>query len=160
MKLEQQVCTLEQAKRLKELGVKQDSIFYWIETYINRTRKFKVLPKYNEDGFDLVENESLQGIISGTSKNECYSAFTVAELGEMLPRDYDEVGKYYTIADIGYGLDVAEESEIIGFSIVEAYRDTSIDYPYFHPTKGVYTTEAAARAAMLIYLLENKLITA
>ena len=29
MKLEDQVCSLELAKKLKELGVKQDSLFYW-----------------------------------------------------------------------------------------------------------------------------------
>jgi hypothetical protein len=29
MNLEQQVCSLELAKRLKELGVKQDSFFFW-----------------------------------------------------------------------------------------------------------------------------------
>jgi len=29
MNLDQQVCSLEIAKRLKELGLKQDSYFYW-----------------------------------------------------------------------------------------------------------------------------------
>jgi len=29
MKLEDQVCSLELAKRLKELGVEQESLFYW-----------------------------------------------------------------------------------------------------------------------------------
>ena len=29
MKLEDQVCSLESARRLKELGFKQDSLFYW-----------------------------------------------------------------------------------------------------------------------------------
>ena len=29
MKLEDQVCSLELSKRLKELGVKQDSLWYW-----------------------------------------------------------------------------------------------------------------------------------
>ena len=32
MKLEEQVCSLELAKELKELGVKQDSMFYWEHT--------------------------------------------------------------------------------------------------------------------------------
>jgi len=29
MKIEEQVCALELAKRIKELGVKQESRFYW-----------------------------------------------------------------------------------------------------------------------------------
>ena len=33
MKLEQQVVSLELAKKLKELGVKQDSLFYWWGTF-------------------------------------------------------------------------------------------------------------------------------
>lgn len=31
MPLENQVCSLEQAMRLKELGVKQDSLFQWCD---------------------------------------------------------------------------------------------------------------------------------
>jgi hypothetical protein len=31
MKLEDQVCSLELAKRLQELGVKRESLFYWHE---------------------------------------------------------------------------------------------------------------------------------
>lgn len=33
MTFEQQVCGLELAKRLKELGVKQESLYWWSETY-------------------------------------------------------------------------------------------------------------------------------
>ena len=31
MKIESQVCSLELAKKLKELGVKQESLYYWCE---------------------------------------------------------------------------------------------------------------------------------
>lgn len=31
MKLEDQVCSLELAKRLKELGVQQNNVFYWVQ---------------------------------------------------------------------------------------------------------------------------------
>ena len=67
MKLEQQVCNLELARKLKELGVKQESLFSW--------RIFK-------DGFDsdvcYMENHADVG------RMEYAAAFTVAELINML----------------------------------------------------------------------------
>lgn len=110
MNLESQVCSLELAKRLKELGVKQESLFYWIIDAIG-TR------------YDLQ-----------TGSNSFWSAFTVAELGEMLP--------YY------------HYSLVISLRFFDFYLD--------HPTKGALifkeTTEVNARAKMLIYLIENGLM--
>ena len=59
--LEKQVCSLELAKKLKELGVRQESIFYWEK----------------RDGWELVDDPY-------DDQFELYSAFTVAELGELL----------------------------------------------------------------------------
>ena len=36
MKLENQVCSLELAKKLKELGVKQESLFWWCKDFKGR----------------------------------------------------------------------------------------------------------------------------
>lgn len=69
MTLEQQVCSLKLAKRLKELGVKQESIFYWND-------KGQMMADFN---WSDVENEDWE-----TMKLDWYSAFTVAELGELL----------------------------------------------------------------------------
>jgi len=60
MKLEDQVCSLELAKRLKELGVKQESVFVYYEP---------------EGGIHFVDRDMRSGDIA---------AFTVAELGELL----------------------------------------------------------------------------
>lgn len=68
MKLEEQVCSIDIAKRLKELGVSQESVFYW--------RKTLSLKK----PFEIFYRQSLT-----PSLDEDYSAFTVAELGEILP---------------------------------------------------------------------------
>lgn len=64
MTLEQQVCSLERAKQLKELGVSQESLFYWTK------------PLYSTGGYSLAREVSASG--------DGYSAFTVAELGEIL----------------------------------------------------------------------------
>jgi len=72
MKLEDQVCSLELAKRLKELGVKQESYFYWIS---DEDENF-VVPTGTYDWGDWPGYEKFE---------PKYSAFTVAELGEMLP---------------------------------------------------------------------------
>src|SRR5258706_5692321 len=64
MKLEDQIVSLELAKRLKEFGVKQESLFYW---FINQLVYMCDLSKWEK------------------SKKYIFSAFTVAELGEMLP---------------------------------------------------------------------------
>lgn len=65
MTLEQQVCSLEMAKKLKELGVKQESLFnyYW------QDRQFggKYILRFSR----------------GSKSREYISAFTVAELGDF-----------------------------------------------------------------------------
>src|SRR5215813_5724748 len=73
MKLEDQVCSLELSKSLKELGVKQESYFYWNEIDDN-----------NEEGAPFTRCELLNyGLNSSYAWS--FSAFTVSELGEILP---------------------------------------------------------------------------
>jgi hypothetical protein len=64
MELEKQVCNLELASRLKELGVKQESAFHWHQ-YADQKPYLKTF-------------ENLHPSWSGAS------AFTVAELGLLL----------------------------------------------------------------------------
>lgn len=131
MTLEQRITSLELSKRLKELGVKQESIFVW--EYFSETCygvkfiPFAVVP----DKFNCCEH---------------YSAFTSSEIIEMLP-------KYITKDN------------------TEFYY---LQYPSWHCDKWIITygnsferwkskeqedvIEVNARAKMLIYLLENKLI--
>jgi len=80
MKLENQVCSLELAKKLKELEVKQNSLFYWIDVFENM--------EGNEECWQIHHISWLE------KEKESYhvtSAFTCGELGEMLP--YYLVGK-------------------------------------------------------------------
>lgn len=146
MYLQNQVCSLELSKRLKELGVLQDSLFYWFQfrnesssiehwenTYTDLIRKGEKR-KYNER--DYLKDKIY------------YSAFTAAELGEILPHllQADTASKknshLETLKDIDNRWLIAYATDEIApprICIIEK-------------------NEANARARMLIYLLENKLM--
>lgn len=122
MKLESQVCSLELAKKLKALGVKQKSYAYWIEG------KLLAIGEENPATYWSVPY---------------ISAFTVAELGEMLPRTIRK-GQTYYAPTIWFG----EQTTYINYDNREGSK--------LNPIAG---SEADARAKMLCYLLENKLVT-
>lgn len=113
MELEKQVCSLESAKRLRELGVKQESFFTWCYKPDDQ----KLVP--------VVEFGKPMG-----RKLIC-SAFTVAELGELLP----------------YGYPTGKDKDGIIFTCTNMMG-----------VNQYANTEAEARAKMLIYLKENNLI--
>lgn len=115
MQLEKQVCSLELARKLKELGV-QDAYFSWAR----------------------IKGE-WQLVWPWAKGTDYYPAFTVAELGEMLPR--------YLLAD---GL--SHELKIIRSSVWRFYYGDNI-----YITAGTGATEADARAEMLIHLIETGL---
>jgi hypothetical protein len=131
MKLEQQVCSLELAKRLKELGAIQESVFAWSR------------PSHVED-FQIIRMANCEAVVwenrtstDGTIREKIISAFTVAELGEMLPKFYATY----------------KES---GSAHLWRCQDTLSDggEPYIRSEN-----EADARAKMVIHLIENKLLT-
>ena len=69
--LEKQVTSLEPSMRLKELGVKQDSAYYWTWAEWNEKTEWVLIPR---DRAIKLEKEK-------------FSAFTVAEHGIALPRN-------------------------------------------------------------------------
>ena len=123
------MCNLELSKRLKELGVKQYTAFYWTVPKNDTTEIRAFLEAYS------VEQNWLDGMIKKIA------AFTVAELGEMLPAGY--LTWWYAKQD-GQGTTL--------------WRCSASVYDN-EPITKESNTEADARAKMLIYLLENKLIT-
>lgn len=134
MKLEQQVCTLEQAKKLKELGIVPKSVlFLWLD-YSKNSHGPKIV---NADVMDFESDRSY-----------IYAAFTVAELGVMLP-DYITGEHLYTYQQRRGALDKRKVKHDIYYWCMGNI--------FLHTVTG--EIEAEARAAMLIYLLENKLIT-
>lgn len=133
MKLEDQVCTLEQSKKLKELGITQYSLFYHIDNLVK------------EIGYEGIKlRHSINPLNKGMPVDggvvRYYSAFTVAELGVMLPTGYDTMRitsdkSLKSFEWNGYDL----EGEVFSFE--------------------GFDTEAQCRAAMVIYLIESNNIT-
>lgn len=129
MKLENQVVSLNLAKKLKELGAKQESLFYWTDGM-----------KYNGD-YDLVYLHAPM-VKEGGGPIDTVSAFTATELGEALSLlGYVALPLYNPELDkwVHYGL--GSEPSVLGFG-------TMISASH----------EVDSRAEMLIYLLENNLI--
>ena len=79
MKLKQQVCARKYSEKLKELGVKQKSLWYWFEDH-----KYVQYKNYKQWGKD--EFKKAWGLIGFKITEKCISAFTVAEL--ELPYPY------------------------------------------------------------------------
>ena len=145
MELSKQVCSLDLAKRLKELGVKQESLYYlWTDSFgVNKNSAIAMTelrdhtPHNPQGGWQY------------------FSAFTVAELGEILPVSVQmneethwlEIGKTEFKWQCGY---TYHHEGTIGWGRV----NDSV-----HHAVGKANTEVDARAKMLCYLLENKLIT-
>ena len=115
MPLEQQVCSLELAKELEELGVARKSYFFWSGD--------------EESGFIVRGYDNLLIYSNAIS----IPAYTVAELGEMLPT------RWLPVKD-------GEEKYSPWMYVTQKGRQRWVN------------TEANARAAMLVYLLENGLL--
>jgi hypothetical protein len=133
MSLEKQVCSLNLAKRLMELGVKQESFCYWF----TQSNAVPVVPLYGDDAERVFANWGAKKPPS--SNGGLWSAFTVAELGELLPPYFCTVN----------GSSTAQWScRKWSHGIIDAEVPTQYA-----------ETEADCRALMLIYLLEHSLIT-
>lgn len=151
MKIENQVCTLKQAEKLKELGVVRQSFFYYYQCIVNGRETMPIVNYVNFDYGEYVENESINNAIYGNTRNEYYSAFTVAELGVMLP-DYEASReKGYEFRPYQQYYSHTQRVEWKFDNPFTSYRRDTI----VTSTK----TEAEARAAMLIWLIEERHIT-
>lgn len=134
MRLEDQCCTLAQGIKLNELGIRTESLWCWIYPqkpnlimsckgiHIHELA-YKIFEDNDGDEFDA----------------EICGAWTVAELGLMLPTGYDTMSITTKIGepDTWHGYD-------------HEGNDFSIEG---------YDTEAQCRAAMVIHLLEAGIVT-
>lgn len=120
--IEKLCITLEQAKKLKELGVVQDSHYYW--------------GKYGSDEWMIV-NKATRAFYEG--EDEVYSAFTIGELYTMNEKEglfsewyngWSKMNHYYGISEksgwcCGGGFGCGKEVECSGLSLKDAlYKET------------------------------------
>ena len=134
MKAEDQVCSLELAKRLKELGVKQESLYCY------------VLSEYMILDGNISKNNIILTYKEATKSPNSWSAFTTAELGEMLPAiiEIKSESKYACTDEDSYtDLSICKKNDLLW--------EVS-HFPYFVVDD---KKEADARAKMLIHLLKN-----
>ena len=132
MNIPEHICSLEFAKKLKELGVKQESLFYRFPANGHQY----IYCKYYEQYSPHVDLDINNG----------YSAFTVAELGEILfQKNYDN------LEETGYlqlNTEMIDRSGGYFFRLTHNFSEHIID-DY---------SEADARARLLIMLIEDKLL--
>lgn len=122
MELINQVCSLESAKKLKELGFPQSSLFYW---FVDCSGREPYLVNHSQYPFKSCGCKE-------------YSAFTTAELGELLPDTY-------------------QTSKITGALTGKVTWQCWRLYASLRHI--IYeNTEAEARAKMLIHLASNGLM--
>jgi hypothetical protein len=139
MKFEEQFVSLELALKMKELGFRQDSLFWWIP---DQDKKY-LLHSYGEVtvlegiGTEILHDSFVEVTrIMRHKKLEKISAFSIAELGEIL---HDHIAEIRP-CNAGW----------------EVLRFNPLDYKEKKYTQSA--TLADALAKMLIYLAENGLI--
>jgi len=131
------VCDLEYAQELKRLGFKQESLWWWFPYYGGEPIKISSWDLGDKNG------NQLGFAYSSDQSRDKISAYTVAELGEMLP---------YWIENDSIKLPSKSYKNVNG---------KGIEIEWFWNTKkasGYANTEANARAKMLIYLKKNGLL--
>lgn len=132
MKLEHQVTSLEISKRLKELGVKYESLFDWYDVgndvyYLGS----------NTDAANNAKDYSNSTAIG--YEQRIISAFTCAELGEMLPLTIN-----------GVYMSIFREKGLESWDVAYGTFDKQNIWEQAE-------TLADAMGKMLIYLIENGL---
>lgn len=130
MNLIDQVVSLELSKRLKDIGIKQESLFYW----------------YSFDGLPWEVRYENETCIH--KKSLLISAFTVAELGEFLP---EKISPQTATGNDKYITYYKGQNNYHHCGLQNSKWSIS---PLFADEKN----EANPRALMLIFLLQEKLM--
>jgi len=154
MKLEQQVVSLELAKQLEELDIEQDSLFYWC-SYTHFVEGEMVTD------WMLESKESMK--VKGLDVGLTYSAFTVAELGNLMPKEIEDTNSEGLKRLFFFDTWKCNSGFLwrCAYSYYENMNRANTRIEYLKGVDGDIgaETEADARAKMLIWLIEEGYIT-
>lgn len=141
MHLNNQICTLEQANRFKELGLDQEDAQYYWSRPINAQRDFtsETMEANQAERNWTYEHDTTESIKGSVA------AYTCADIGEMLTGLEEIPSTYYSNHGVW-------QWQMLDPHTLPAPRVS-------HHDNGEYATEAEARAAMLLYAIEKELIT-
>lgn len=131
MELEKQTVNLELAKKMEKLGFKQESLWWW---------------SHEPNGTYCIREGNLDLMF------EPISAYTVAELGEILPTI---IKLPHRSGNFDYEIRTIKQIGIVCPSIFSVYL-YNIAGGCWHTEEDI--TEANCRAKMLIYLKEKGLL--
>jgi hypothetical protein len=154
MNIKDQCCSLELAKKLKNLGVRQESYFYWC---LSKKEGNGGLPVF----YQLADINRLEK--SCFWPEDKISAFTSSELGDMLPCTINVMdGADFKIFQY-IEWKITEKYLINYYSLFPEISNeipsANIKVKYHLMENHIFeSNEANARAKMLIFLIENKLI--
>jgi hypothetical protein len=144
MTLQQLTNNLELSRKLKELGVKQDSLYIWYFVPDNKKWNDNLRnPRLGRQEYKILPSRAISGL---NKKNLYYSAFTSGELMELLPYEvynyHLEIIKTKNGYEVNY-VDLDEHFNILYLDNQKSSEDDNL---------------SNAIANMLIYLLERGII--
>jgi len=137
MNLEDMVCDLELAKKLKELGVKQESLYYWVDSTNTHERVF------------LSTNQTW----GDEEKLYIYTAFTTDELLRFLPDNIVDI-KNNNIYE--FEMSIINNKYFVFYDRAEEVKCWSADYYKLFEDK----KPSNALAKLLIWCIENNYVEA
>lgn len=140
MKIENQVCSIEQGEKLEKLGIKAKPQYChcWVNESNGESKAHILLCDLKIEGLPDLATTWIA------------PAYNVAELGKMLPVCIDDLRIRQSSIDRG---------DTDNYSI--QYRNNRSEYATRTvPDRAIFApTEAQLRAAILIFILEEKLVT-
>ena len=141
MKIQHQVSNLKLSKKLRDLGVPQESIFFWIDYQDNRGSRLAI-DEWRE-----------------AKKHPTYSAYTTSELGVLLPEKVVIDNNNYIIEQ-----PIKYKNKRVVQLVCYLYVGEKMAENKAQECKLIFgksieaDNEPNARAKMLIYCIKNNLI--